>query len=189
MVHCHWHRSTHPEDAVGSTPAAMRIFLVMLSIALSLGCSQTHSDFGPEMRFIAHYEPWGDQLQYKRPHDFSWRDGSGWNDGISRTPPPIAAARNSRPGTPMTCAQEEIIWMIAFSQDEDLGAWASQPDADEIAQAWDSTFEDLVWGRARTDVTEIRSRESFTDPSLMLLTSSIAPVHNFDLSQELLSCV
>ena len=134
-----------------------RVSAAVLLLALTLACAAVVNG-GPASW---EYEGWGDQLQYHREDDFAYKDGSSWTDGISSTPPPLPVFLKDTQGAPMTCAQEEIIWMLAFPRDRDMGNWRSNPDADEIARQWRANFLQFVWGYVHPAPNETRTRESF----------------------------
>ena len=136
------------------------VFGAVLLSTLSLSCVKVINGL-PGGVTSWDYPAWGDQLQYKREDNFAWKDGSSWRDGISSTPPPIPVFLGTTPGTAMTCAQEEIIWMLAFPKDRNMAHWQSQPDADQIARQWQTNFIDFVWGLDYPQPDEPRTRESF----------------------------
>ena len=142
----------------------------------------------PEGLFRSQYQGWGQQLQQHRDEDFVWKDGSGWLDGVSNTPPQLPLPPGTLVGAYLTCAQEEIVSMMAFPtfqdpdelhvlpnaeeinrqwkteffKSEDPDEWYLLPDAEEINRQWKTEFSRMVWGDHTQALTWL-AREPFAE--------------------------
>ncbi|MYC30201.1 MAG: hypothetical protein F4X65_08945 [Chloroflexi bacterium] len=150
---------------IGNCPQLILPLVVLVLLALLLACgAHTGGLRVPEREFLYAYEGFGNQLQHERKGDFEWKDGSGWHDGISSTPPPLPIPAGDVPSTVMTCAQEEVVNMIAFP--DGVGpheAEEKQLSRAEEARLWESNFSVIVWGEDYPQAGEWRAQDSFNE--------------------------
>ena len=121
-----------------------------LALLLLLVECKGHGDFGPSYEYL--YGAWAQELYQHRDTDFTWKDGSGWTDGVSHIMPALPLASGARVSGAMTCAQEEVLRMVAFPMDERPDEWLLKPDAPGITLEWDTNFAAMVWGEQREDL-------------------------------------
>ena len=144
---------------VRTTANSWRVaFRVMLVFCIAVACSPGGL-WDPEGLYWTKYDGWGNQLQQHRSETFVWRDGSGWTDGVSSAPPDLPLRPDSTLWESLTCAQEEVLIMVAFPNDEDPEDWYLQPNAEAINLRWQAAFASLVWGDA--EAPERPTRTSF----------------------------
>lgn len=131
----------------------------LLLIALLIACGK-HSGghLDPEREFLWTYEAWGNQFHYEREKDFAWKDGSNWKDGISSTPPPLPIPAGEPPSTVMTCAQEEVINMVAVP--DGAGPYESREFPDPKLD-WETNFSMIVWGEDYPQAGDWRAKDPF----------------------------
>ena len=118
---------------------------VMLLSGMAAACSPGGL-WAPEGLYWTQYDGWGNQLKQHRSETFVWRDGSGWTDGVSSVPPDLHFRPNSTLWEPLTCAQEEVLIMMAFPNDANPEDWYLQANAEAINLRWHAAFVSLVWG-------------------------------------------
>ena len=159
-------RLTVTEKRIRTSAASFGNWRVaMVTLILIWGSGLACSPGGlwdPEALFRNQYQGWGNQLQQHRSDDFVWKDGSGWTDGVSDIPPGLPLPPGGMMGDSLTCAQEEVLAMMAFPEDEEPEEWYLERDAEETNRRWKVAFADLVWGD-HTDNLIWLAREPFAE--------------------------
>ena len=96
--------------------------------------------------FAQDYEAWGQQTNFQRDAHFTWHDGSSWHDGKSQLPPDLPLTPKQSPQDKMTCAQEEILWLMTFPASERLSpSGTEQAEQNRITRRWETAFAAKVW--------------------------------------------
>lgn len=121
-----------------------------LVLAVSAGCVQGPiPDESTQLPgwYRTRFKEWGVEYNQHRDSNFRWRDGSRWRDGVSHESPTFPLDEGESIGTAMTCAQEEIVWVITFPWDSRF----SPQQLKTITQAdrerhWASNFLSLTRG-------------------------------------------
>ena len=139
------------------------IGLLPLVLLLACGHAPAGGELVPEREFLLAYAGWGDQLQYERSDDFAWNDGSSWLDGVSSTPPPLPIPAGDPPSSVMTCAQEEVINMVAFPDGQGPHEWPQELTltADQEARQWKANFSRIIWGEDYRQAGEWQAKDPF----------------------------
>ena len=131
----------------------MRIGLVFAGVmllcgsAFAIGCGRVHILVDREAEYLHDYVAWGEQANYGRDDGFTWKDGSSWGDGISDKAPDLPLVEGQSPDAVLTCAQEEVLWLMTFPDGESLLAdGLSQEEKDRITGMWEDAFAERFRG-------------------------------------------
>ena len=127
---------------------AVTICLLACAAVFGFGCAKTPGGglTVPHAEFLQDYDAWGQQTNFQRDHDFMWKDRSNWHDGKSRLAPNLPLPTSQHPTGTLTCAQEEVLWLMTFPKTERLlRADTTQAERDRATQRWEAAFTTKVW--------------------------------------------